>query len=129
MCLVAPKLQQLSPTTEVTFRARGKLLQLHLSVVNCKIFLPNCNNMSASFDIEKLKPDDLTKVNDFLLKNFFTREPLGLRLGIQPETDVSDWLSQVTQPLLEQQVLYMLCLIQCKYSGCNSCCNKALFMK
>ena len=85
--------------------------------------------MSASFDIEKLKPDDLTKVNDFLLKNFFTREPLGLRLGIQPETDVSDWLSQVTQPLLEQQVLYMLCLIQCKYSGCNSCCNKALFMK
>ena len=61
--------------------------------------------MSASFDIEKLKPDDLTKVNDFLLKNFFTREPLGLRLGIQPETDVSDWLSLVTLPLLDQQVL------------------------
>ena len=71
--------------------------------------------MSASFDIEKLKPDDLIKVNDFLLKNFFTREPLGLRLGIQPEIDVSDWLSQVTQPLLEQQVLFcILCLIHYK---------------
>ena len=67
--------------------------------------LSNWNVMSATFDLEQLKPNDLTKVNDFLLKNFFTREPLGLRLGIRPEADVSEWLSQVTQPLLDQQVL------------------------
>ena len=63
--------------------------------------------MSAIYDIQKIEPEELTKVNDFLLKNFFTREPLGLRLGIKPETDVSEWLSQVTQPLLDQQVLFL----------------------
>ena len=57
-----------------------------------------------SFVFETLKSDDLSQVNEFLIKHFFSREPLGLRLGIQPETDVREWLSQVTQPLLDQQV-------------------------
>ena len=60
-----------------------------------------------SFVFEKLNSSHLVKVNDFLIKNFFTREPLGLRLGIQPETDVSEWLSEVTQPLLDQQVQFV----------------------
>ena len=57
-----------------------------------------------SFVFETLKSNDLTEVNEFLIKHFFSREPLGLRLGIQPESDVTEWLSQVTQPLLDQQV-------------------------
>ena len=57
-----------------------------------------------SFVFEILKSEDLTQVNEFLIKHFFSREPLGIRLGIRPETDVSEWLSQVTQPLLDQQV-------------------------
>ena len=59
-----------------------------------------------SFVFETLKSDDLSQVNEFLIKHFFSREPLGLRLGIQPETDVREWLSQVTQPLLDQQVKF-----------------------
>ena len=59
-----------------------------------------------SFVFETLKSNDLTEVNDFLIKHFFSREPLGLRLGIKPESDVSEWLSQVTQPLLDQQVFF-----------------------
>ena len=59
-----------------------------------------------SFVFETLKSDDLIQVNDFLIKHFFSREPLGLRLGIKPESDVSEWLSQVTQPLLDQQVIF-----------------------
>ncbi len=61
-----------------------------------------------SFVFETLKSNDLTEVNDFLIKHFFSREPLGLRLGIKPESDVSEWLSQVTQPLLDQQVSFFL---------------------
>ena len=50
--------------------------------------------MSSIF--ETLKSNDLTQVNEFLIKHFFSYEPLGLRLGIRPEFDVSEWLSQVT---------------------------------
>ena len=46
-----------------------------------------------------------TEVNHFLVQHFFSREPLGLRLGIQPEQDTKYWLSQVTEPLLIQQVM------------------------
>ena len=60
-----------------------------------------------SFVFEKLKSSHLAKVNDYLIKNFFSREPLGLRLGIQPEIDVGEWLSEVTQPLLDQQVQFV----------------------
>ena len=62
--------------------------------------------MSSIF--ETLKSNDLTQVNEFLIKHFFSNEPLGLRLGIRPEFDVSEWLSQVTWPLLDQQVSVFL---------------------
>ena len=48
--------------------------------------------------------EHLDAVNQFLIKHFFSREPLGLRLGINPEKDTREWISQVTMPLLEQNV-------------------------
>ena len=61
---------------------------------------------AMSFNFEILQSEDLITTNNFLIENFFSREPLGLKLGIQPERDVSEWLSEVTQPLLDQQVKY-----------------------
>ena len=46
----------------------------------------------------------LDEVNQFLIKHFFSREPLGLRLGISPAKDTQEWISQVTLPLLNQNV-------------------------
>jgi hypothetical protein len=54
--------------------------------------------------ITRLSIDNLEEVNAFLLENFFTKEPLGLRLGIDPERDVRPWLSRVTEPLIRQNV-------------------------
>ena len=73
-----------------------------------------------SFVFETLKSEDLIQVNDFLIKHFFSREPLGLRLGIKPESDVSEWLSQVTQPLLDQQVFFSQSFLHLQiYVICN----------
>ena len=65
-----------------------------------------------SFVFETLKSNDLTKVNEFLIKHFFTREPLGLRLGIQPETDLREWLSQVTQPSFDENIVDFLQILR-----------------
>ena len=46
-----------------------------------------------------------TEVDHFLVQHFFSREPLGLRLGIKPVQDTQEWLSQVTKPILSQQVV------------------------
>ena len=55
--------------------------------------------------LEKATPGHLEITNTFLIEHFFSREPLGLRLGIRPEKDTKEWLSLVTLPLLEQQVV------------------------
>jgi len=46
----------------------------------------------------------LEEVNKFLVKHFFSNEPLGLSLGAEPEKDVRPWLSKVTKPLIDQKV-------------------------
>ena len=46
----------------------------------------------------------LKVVNQFLQTHFFTREPLGIRFGIEPYKDTNEWLSEVTIPLLSQKV-------------------------
>lgn len=53
---------------------------------------------------KKAQVQDLDLVNAFLIQHFFSREPLGLRLGIRPELDTKEWISQVTEPLLKQNV-------------------------
>ena len=55
-------------------------------------------------EIVEANEDHLEAVNEFLQGYFFTREPLGLRFGIDPVKDTNDWLSQVTRPLLLQKV-------------------------
>ena len=55
-------------------------------------------------EIIEANEDHLESVNEFLQRYFFTREPLGLRFGIDPVKDTDDWLSQVTRPLLLQKV-------------------------
>ena len=52
--------------------------------------------------------EHLDAVNQFLIKHFFSREPLGLRLGINPEKDTREWISQVTTPLIGQNVSIIL---------------------
>lgn len=49
----------------------------------------------------------LEEVNDLLLANFFKQEPLGNRLGAQPDNDVRPWLSRVTEPLINQNMSCM----------------------
>ena len=60
-------------------------------------------------DIVEANIDKLQEINNFLIKHFFTREPLGLKLGIIPEKDTRQWLSEVTRPLLNQRVI-----LQCR---------------
>ena len=50
----------------------------------------------------------LKVVNQFLQTHFFTREPLGIRFGIEPYKDTNEWLSEVTIPLLSQKVCLTL---------------------
>ena len=58
-----------------------------------------------SLRYEKLQPCHLQEVNTFLVENYFSKESVGLRLGIKPTNkDVNDWLSEVTKPILEQLV-------------------------
>ena len=59
--------------------------------------------------IESVPVERLDEVNDFLIEHFFSLEPLGLKLGINPDEDVRPWLSKVTKPLLEQQVNNFKC--------------------
>ena len=54
--------------------------------------------------IVKINSSDINEVNKFMLENYFTREQMCLKIGINPERDVSDWLCEVTQPILEQNV-------------------------
>ena len=62
------------------------------------------------FSLQDADLSHLDKVNDFLTKHFFTREPLGQKLGISPEKDTQEWLSLVTRPLLKQNVSLKLFL-------------------
>ena len=58
-----------------------------------------------SLRYEKLQPCHLQEVNTFLVENYFTKESVGMRLGIKPTSkDVNEWLSEVTKPILEQMV-------------------------
>ena len=47
---------------------------------------------------------DLDSVNELLVTQFFRNEPLGKKLGANSETDVRPWLSEVTQPIINQGV-------------------------
>ena len=60
--------------------------------------------MCVAMEIIEANEDHLESVNEFLQRYFFTREPLGIRFGIDPVKDTDDWLSQVTRPLLLQKV-------------------------
>ena len=60
--------------------------------------------MSTAVKILPAEENHLDEVNQFLIKHFFSREPLGLRLGISPAKDTQEWISQVTLPLLNQNV-------------------------
>ncbi len=62
------------------------------------------------FSLQDADLSHLDQVNDFLTKHFFTREPLGQKLGISPEKDTQEWLSLVTRPLLKQNVSLKLFL-------------------
>ena len=55
-------------------------------------------------EIVPAKIEDEEAVNLFLQEHFFSREPLGLRFGIDPIKDTEEWLSKVTKPLLLQKV-------------------------
>ena len=55
-------------------------------------------------EIIPAKIEDEEAVNLFLQEHFFSREPLGLRFGIDPIKDTEEWLSKVTKPLLLQKV-------------------------
>ena len=63
--------------------------------------------MSAEVKILPAEENHLEQVNQFLINHFFSREPLGLRLGISPAKDTQEWISQVTLPLLNQKVSYL----------------------
>ena len=52
----------------------------------------------------KINACELEEINKFLLQNYFGKEPMCLKLGIEPEKDVRGWLPEVTRPILEQQV-------------------------
>ena len=52
----------------------------------------------------KINTCQVEEINNFLVQNYFAREPMSLKLGIEPEKDVRAWLPEVTLPILEQQV-------------------------
>ena len=60
--------------------------------------------VEMAVEIVKINSSDINEVNKFMLENYFTREQMCLKLGIDPERDVSDWICEVTQPILEQNV-------------------------
>ena len=68
-----------------------------------------------SFVFETLKSDNLIQVNAFLIKHFFSREPLGLKLGIQPETDVSENVREKIKMMSVNQISVYHTLLQ--YTG------------
>ena len=51
---------------------------------------------------------DLDEINELLVSEFFSNEPLGKHLGANSETDVRPWISKVTEPLINQRVSTIL---------------------
>lgn len=73
--------------------------------------------------ITKASIEDLDLVNEFLIANFFSREPLGVRMGIDPERDTRSWISMVTLPLLSQEASFSCHKKICSEQVSNTRCH------
>ena len=64
----------------------------------------NDKNQESEIQYDLIGLKDLDEVNDLLVNEFFSNEPLGKHLGANPEMDVRPWISKVTKPLIAQGV-------------------------